>query len=201
MSKTADVAESCLEFLLLEIVTHYTEDKDPEKAKENCVKLEEIGVRVGGRLVERETLNRLRINEPTEALMYLAKDIWSLLCKKSDVKLKTNHKGLYTISDPNFRWLGHVSFPQASYIDERKAGSAMNPGLRTIQNPHLSFFTGLLKGALTALDFSATIYPEIMNGYPYGVVFTFKNVQASSSAPSIPSSFSSVPTNPPSSSK
>lgn len=195
MSTQSFVAESSLEFLLLEIISHYTEGKDLSTDSDFYVKLEDIGTHVGERLVERETLDRMRINDPLDAFKYIAKDFWNLICKKPGDSLKANsNKKMFSILDKKFRWIGHVSYPQASYIDKRTAGAAMNPNLSKIQNPYLAFFIGLLKGALIALDFSAIITAEPEPSNPYGVLFSFKNVQASSNTPSIPSSFSSVPT-------
>lgn len=196
MSSTSLVAESSLEFLLLEIISHYIEGKDLSKDDEFYGKLQDIGTHVGECLVERETLGRMRINDPLEAFKYIGKDLWTLVCQKQASGLKANtNKKTFSIIDSKFRWLSHVSFPQGSYIDKRVAGSPMNPNLGKIQNPYLSFFIGILKGALIALDFSASITAEPTQDNPYGILFSFKNVQALSNTPTIPSSFSSVPAN------
>lgn len=198
MSNTTTVAESSLEFLLLEIISYYTEGKDLSKDDEFYAKLEDIGTHVGERLMERETLDHPRITNQVEAFKYIGKDFWTLTSGKAADALKTNNSNKsFSITDKKFRWLGHVSFPQASYIDKRTAGAPMNPNLNKIQNPYLAFFIGLLKGALIALDLSAVITAMPLQDNPYGVIFSFKNIQTSSNAPSIPSTFSSVPVSPP----
>lgn len=198
MSNTNTIAESSLEFLLLEIISYYTEGKDLSKDDEFYAKLEGIGTHAGERLMERETLGHVRITNHLEAFKYIGKEFWTLTTGKAADTLKTSNSNKnFSITDKKFRWLAHVSFPQTSYIDKRTAGAPMNPNLNKIQNPYLAFFIGLLKGALIALDFSAVITAEPLQGNPYGVVFSFKNVQTSSNTPSIPSSFSSVPVSTP----
>ncbi|KAI5928632.1 transport protein particle component [Camillea tinctor] len=122
-------------------------------------RLEALGYRVGLGLVERFSRDRPRFNDTLDAIKFVCKDLWMLVFKKQVDNLKTNHRGVYVLTDNSFRPLSRMS---------------SNPGGQAVAKaqPYLWFPCGILRGALAAMGIAATVQAET-NELP-GAVFQIK---------------------------
>ncbi|CRK31450.1 hypothetical protein BN1708_005452 [Verticillium longisporum] len=121
-------------------------DEDEEKDAV-FYRLEKLGYRVGQGLVERFSRDRPRFNDTLDVIKFLCKDLWSLVFRKQVDNLKTNHRGVYVLTDNNFRPFARMS--------TEVGGQAV---LRA--QPFLWFPCGILRGALAALGVDATVQAE-----------------------------------------
>ncbi|KJZ73376.1 hypothetical protein HIM_07170 [Hirsutella minnesotensis 3608] len=94
---------------------------------------------------------------------FLCKDLWSLVFGKNIDNLKTNHRGVYVLTDNMFRPFSRMS--------TEAGGQAV---IRA--QPFLWFPCGIVRGALAALGMNATVQAEI-NDLP-GAVFQIKTLPA-----------------------
>ncbi|KXS21596.1 transport protein particle component [Gonapodya prolifera JEL478] len=113
------------------------------------LKLEMMGYRVGQALVERLTRDRPRFGDTLDVVKYVCKDLWTAAFRKQIDNLKTNHKGVYVLTDNNFRWLLRMSTEGGPGDASRKA------------YPFLAFPCGLVRGALANLGISAAVGAEV----------------------------------------
>ncbi|KAM4062219.1 transport protein particle (TRAPP) component domain-containing protein [Hirsutella rhossiliensis] len=128
-------------------------------------RLESLGYRVGQGLVERFSRDRPRFNDTLDVIKFLCKDLWSLVFGKNIDNLKTNHRGVYVLTDNVFRPFSRMS--------TEAGGQAV---IRA--QPFLWFPCGIVRGALAALGMNATVQAEI-NDLP-GAVFQIKTLPAKS---------------------
>ncbi|KFH43133.1 Trafficking protein particle complex subunit-like protein [Hapsidospora chrysogenum ATCC 11550] len=130
-------------------------------------KLEMTGYRVGQGLVERHVFSkdRPRFNDTLDVIKFLCKDLWSLVFGKNIDNLKTNHRGVYVLTDNVFRPFSRMSTEAGGQAVVRA-------------QPFLWFPCGIVKGALTALGIDATVQAEI-NELP-GAIFQIKTIPAKS---------------------
>lgn len=84
-------AESCLDFLLLELVHKYTSECSNAKALST---LECIGNRIGKQLAERCARGKPRMADDLDVIKFLCKDFWAHVFQKQVDNLKTNHRVL-----------------------------------------------------------------------------------------------------------
>lgn len=105
-------------------------------------RLEAVGQDVGMRLAEHYVLDRDRLSTDLDVVKFICKEFWELTFKKQVDILRTNHRGLYVLTDNNFRWLSKVSRPAEG--DEL----GKHPGHL---EDYLVFPCGLICGALTRL--------------------------------------------------
>ncbi|KAI2613106.1 transport protein particle component [Hypoxylon fragiforme] len=124
-------------------------------------RLEGLGYRVGLGLVERFSRDRPRFNDTLDAIKFVCKDLWMLVFKKQVDNLKTNHRGVYVLTDNAFRPLSRMS---------------VDPGAHAVvrAQPFLWFPCGVIRGALAAMGIPATVQAE-SNELP-GAVFQIKTV-------------------------
>ncbi|KAK9239089.1 transport protein particle component [Lipomyces kononenkoae] len=110
--------------------------------------VEGLGYRVGQGLVERFSQDRPRFANVLDVMKFICKDLWHLIFRKQIDNLKTNHRGVYVLTDNSFRLLMRMS---------TEAG-----GLDTITRvqPYLWFPCGVLRGALANLGVQATVIAE-----------------------------------------
>ncbi|KAI4869515.1 transport protein particle component [Hypoxylon rubiginosum] len=110
-------------------------------------RLEGLGYRVGLGLVERFSRDRPRFNDTLDAIKFVCKDLWMLVFKKQVDNLKTNHRGVYVLTDNAFRPLSRMS---------------TDPGGRAVlrAQPFLWFPCGVVRGALAAMGIAATVQAE-----------------------------------------
>ncbi|KAH9883229.1 transport protein particle component [Xylariomycetidae sp. FL2044] len=124
-------------------------------------RLETLGYRVGLGLVERFSRDRPRFNDTLDAIKFVCKDLWMLVFKKQVDNLKTNHRGVYVLTDNVFRPLSRMSTDTGGQAVARA-------------QPFLWFPCGILRGALAAMGITATVQAETSE-LP-GAVFQIKTV-------------------------
>lgn len=114
------------------------------------LRLEALGVHVGANLAERLCKDRPRFTDTLDAIKFVCKDIWTTVWDKQVDNLRTNHRGVYVLSDNTFKPLLRLSSPLGPQDTLRRA--------RT----YASLPAGIIKGALGRLDLHATsVVPEI----------------------------------------
>ncbi|RFU72255.1 trs33-trapp subunit involved in targeting and fusion of er to golgi transp [Trichoderma arundinaceum] len=128
-------------------------------------RLEAQGYRVGQGLVERFSRDRPRFNDTLDVIKFLCKDLWSLVFGKNIDNLKTNHRGVYVLTDNAFRPFSRMSTETGSRAVLRA-------------QPFLWFPCGIIRGALAALGINATVQAEV-NELP-GAIFQIKTISAKS---------------------
>ncbi|KAI1321337.1 Trafficking protein particle complex subunit 33 [Mortierella claussenii] len=111
-------------------------------------KLEMIGFRVGERLIEKISKDRMRFTDNLDVVKFVCKEVWMFLFKKQIDNLKTNHRGVYVLQDNNFRWFTRMAHEQAS--DE---------AMKRI-TPYLWYPCGILRGILSNLGIASSVIPE-----------------------------------------
>lgn len=156
-----EVAESGFEFVMMEVVEYFLRGHGasafvaPESAASEVgpsaevrAPLEALGMDVGTRLIERYAMERERLEADLDVVKFICKDFWEQTFKKQVDVLRTNHRGLYVLTDNNFRWLSRVSA-----ADAQNGGSAED---------YLLFPCGLICGALTRLGLKCRVTAEIV---------------------------------------
>ena len=139
-----------------------TMDEDEERDAVSY-RLEMQGYRVGQGLIERFSKDRPRFNDTLDVIKFLCKDLWTLVFRKQVDNLKTNHRGVYVLTDNSFRPFSRMS--------AEAGGQAV---LRA--EPFLWFPCGVVRGALAAMGITATVHAETTE-LP-GAVFQIKTVSA-----------------------
>ncbi|KAI0914388.1 BET3 family protein [Ustulina deusta] len=137
-------------------------DEDEER-EAVFFRLEGLGYRVGLGLVERFSRDRPRFTDTLDAIKFVCKDLWMLVFKKQVDNLKTNHRGVYVLTDHAFRPLSRMSVDAGGQAVARA-------------QPFLWFPCGILRGALAAMGISATVQAETSE-LP-GAVFQIKTTPA-----------------------
>ncbi|TQV92334.1 hypothetical protein V2A60_007023 [Cordyceps javanica] len=138
----------------------FEEDEEQDAAH---YRLETLGYRVGQGLVERFSRDRPRLNDTLDVIKFLCKDLWSLVFGKNIDNLKTNHRGVYVLTDNVFRPFSRMSTVAGGQAVVRA-------------QPFLWFPCGIVRGALAALGINAEVHAEI-NELP-GAVFQIKTLPA-----------------------
>ncbi|KAM0256164.1 hypothetical protein ACHAQJ_005141 [Trichoderma viride] len=136
---------------------------DEEQLDAVHYRLEAQGYRVGQGLVERFSRDRPRFNDTLDVIKFLCKDLWSLVFGKNIDNLKTNHRGVYVLTDNAFRPFSRMSTETGSQAVIRA-------------QPFLWFPCGIIRGALAALGINATVQAEV-NELP-GAIFQIKTIPA-----------------------
>ncbi|KAG5665661.1 hypothetical protein KAF25_009786 [Fusarium avenaceum] len=124
-------------------------------------RLEMLGYRVGQGLVERFSRDRPRFNDTLDVIKFLCKDLWTLVFGKNIDNLKTNHRGVYVLTDNVFRPFSRMSTEAGGQAIVRA-------------QPFLWFPCGVVRGALAALGINTSVQAEI-NELP-GAVFQIKTI-------------------------
>ncbi|KAL2830637.1 transport protein particle component-domain-containing protein [Aspergillus pseudoustus] len=152
------LSASCLDFLLIELVPMAerlakdlaADDRtlDDEEIKETAFfRLETLGYRVGQGLAERFCRDRPRFTDNLDVIKFLCKDLWQILFKKQVDNLKTNHRGVYVLTDNSFRPFARMS------MAARSEAVAM-------AQAYLWFPCGVIRGALSNLGINTTVQAE-----------------------------------------
>ncbi|KAK0629858.1 trafficking protein particle complex subunit 6B [Bombardia bombarda] len=128
-------------------------------------RLESLGYRVGQGLVERFARDRPRFNDTLDVIKFICKDLWTLVFRKQVDNLKTNHRGVYVLTDNAFRPFSRMS--------AEAGGQAV---LRA--QPFLWFPCGIVRGALAAMGINASVQAESTE-LP-GAVFQIKTIPVKS---------------------
>ncbi|KAI4276716.1 MAG: hypothetical protein LQ337_002291 [Flavoplaca oasis] len=153
---------SCFDLLLIEMVPFahrlaeqltaeragVTTRLDEEEQREAVFRrLDHLGYRVGQGLVERFSRDRPRFTDTLDMIKFLCKDIWTLVFRKQIDNLKTNHRGVYVLTDHSFRPFARMSMASPSET------------LVRVQ-PFLWFPCGIIRGALASMGIEATVQAE-----------------------------------------
>lgn len=83
-------------------------------------------------------------------MKFVCKDLWTLVFRKQIDNLKTNHRGVYVLTDNNFKPLKNMSLDRG-----RDAATQMAQA-----QPFLYFPAGLIRGALASLGIQASVVAE-----------------------------------------
>ncbi|KAL4898463.1 transport protein particle component [Aspergillus ambiguus] len=164
---------SCLDFLLIELVPmaeriakelsneeHRLEDD--ELRETTFFRLETLGYRVGQGLAERFSRDRPRFTDNLDVIKFLCKDLWTVLFRKQIDNLKTNHRGVYVLTDNSFRPFARMS------MSVRSEAVSM-------AQAYLWFPCGVIRGALANLGISTAVQAETTE-LP-GATFQIKTLQ------------------------
>jgi len=110
-------------------------------------RLESLGYRVGQGLVERFSRDRPRFTDTLDVIKFLCKDLWMLVFRKQIDNLKTNHRGVYVLTDNSFRPFARMSTEAGGQAVARA-------------QPFLWFPCGVIRGALASMGINATVQAE-----------------------------------------
>ncbi|KAH7074403.1 transport protein particle component [Paraphoma chrysanthemicola] len=143
---------------------------DEEEAREAVFhRLEGLGYRVGLGVVERFSRDSPRPTTPLDCIKFLCKDLWTLLFRKQIDNLKTNHRGIYVLTDNTFKPLSKMSFDTKKFDAALQAQVLAQTGdvalgrdantLARVQ-PFLYFPAGVIRGCLASLGITATVTAE-----------------------------------------
>ncbi|KAM0092348.1 hypothetical protein ACP6JD_004181 [Aspergillus fumigatus] len=135
---------------------------DDEIRESTFFRLESIGYRVGQGLAERFSRDRPRFTDNLDVIKFLCKDLWTILFKKQVDNLKTNHRGVYVLTDNSFRPFARMS------MASRSEATAMAQAF-------LWFPCGIIRGALSNMGIATTVQAETSE-LP-GATFQIKTVQ------------------------
>ncbi|KAL1960005.1 hypothetical protein VTO42DRAFT_673 [Malbranchea cinnamomea] len=139
---------------------------DEEDVREaTFYRLESLGYRVGQGLAERFSRDRPRFSDHLDVIKFICKDLWTILYRKQVDNLKTNHRGVYVLTDNTFRPFIRMSMAVRSEAVARA-------------QPHLWFPCGIIRGALSSLGINAMVQAETSE-LP-GATFQIKTIQAKS---------------------
>ncbi|KAK0748815.1 transport protein particle component [Apiosordaria backusii] len=141
-----------------------TVDEDEER-EAVFYRLENIGYRVGQGLVERFARDRPRFSDTLDVIKFVCKDLWGLVFRKQVDNLKTNHRGVYVLTDNNFRPLSRMSVETGG-----RSGGVQQAAV------FLWVPCGIVRGALAAMGIQATVQAETTE-LP-GAVFQIKTLPA-----------------------
>lgn len=161
-----EVSESCVDSLLIEMVSSYSHRFYATKPELAARRIEAIGYQVGHQLSERYTMERPRFSDHLEAIKFICKDFWSEIFKKQIDNLKTNHRGTFVLQDNQFRWLLHTSVdpsPDASGLTQDASGSLGENKSAQAASMYLYFPCGIIRGALTNLGIPCAVSADISN--------------------------------------
>ncbi|KAK3989496.1 trafficking protein particle complex subunit 6B [Cladorrhinum sp. PSN332] len=170
------LSASALDFLLIEMVpmayrvtnelstsqTQQTAQLEEDEEREAVFfRLESIGYRVGQGLVERFSRDRPKFTDTLDVIKFLCKDLWTLVFRKQVDNLKTNHRGVYVLTDNQFRPFSRMSTEAGGQAVVRA-------------QPFLWLPCGIVRGALAAMGIQATVQAETTE-LP-GAVFQIKTI-------------------------
>ncbi|CAA7397870.1 unnamed protein product [Spirodela intermedia] len=162
-----EVAESCVDGIVMEMVSAYSDRFYATKPELAARRIEAIGYQVGLQLSERYTMERPRFTDNLEAIKFICKEFWSELFKKQIDNLKTNHKGTFVLQDNQFRWLTRISIDQSlESPDSAQVGPpslAADSQAAQSTSMHLYFPCGIIRGALTNLGIPCAVSADISN--------------------------------------
>ncbi|KAF2854122.1 transport protein particle component [Plenodomus tracheiphilus IPT5] len=143
---------------------------DEEEAREAVFhRLESLGYRVGLGVVERFSRDAPRPTAPLDVIKFLCKDLWTLLFRKQIDNLKTNHRGIYVLTDNTFKPLTRMSFDTKKFDATMQAALVAQTGdvalgrdanSQARVQPFLYFPAGLIRGCLASLGITATVTAE-----------------------------------------
>jgi len=124
---------------------------DAEELRERVLqRLDGQGFRVGRMLAERYTRDMPRLQDNLERMKFVCKDLWMVVFRKQVDNLKTNHRGIFVLSDNTFAPIKRASLERgrdtATIMDQAQA--------------FLYFHSGVIRGALHELGMECTVQAE-----------------------------------------
>ncbi|KAF1985927.1 transport protein particle component [Aulographum hederae CBS 113979] len=111
-------------------------------------RLEGLGYRVGLGITEKFSRDKPRFSDTLDVIKFLCKDLWVLVFNKQIDNLKTNHRGIYVLTDNRFKPLTRMSLEKG------------REGMMQQAQPFLYFPSGVLRGALASLGIQANVQAE-----------------------------------------
>ncbi|EZF31238.1 hypothetical protein H109_01922 [Trichophyton interdigitale MR816] len=120
---------------------------DEEYREAIYFRLESLGYRVGLGLGERFSRDRPRFADNLDVIKFLCKDLWTILFRKQVDNLKTNHRGVYVLTDNAFRPFIRMSMSVRSEAVMRA-------------QTYLWFPCGIIRGTLASVGIEATVQAE-----------------------------------------
>ncbi|KAK8153776.1 transport protein particle component [Phyllosticta citrichinensis] len=141
---------------------------DEEELREAALyRLDMLGYRVGLGICERFSRDKPRLTDTLDVIKFLCKDLWTMIFRKQIDNLKTNHRGIYVLTDNAFKPLSKMSLEKGE--GEQSLSNAQ---------PFLYFPAGLIRGALASMGIIATVTAET-TGLP-GATFQIRTQGAKS---------------------
>eukprot|EP01128_Nolandella_sp_AFSM9_P002093 TRINITY_DN12481_c0_g1_i1.p1 TRINITY_DN12481_c0_g1~~TRINITY_DN12481_c0_g1_i1.p1 ORF type:complete len:163 (+),score=20.82 TRINITY_DN12481_c0_g1_i1:51-539(+) len=146
--QTQQVAESLLDYLLIELFDSLLLGKDGENDGANLYEIEQMGFRIGQKITEKITIDRSRFSEKIDVIKWICKDFWMVLFRKQADNLRTNHKGVFELTSNQFEWISKIS---ASTVAESQS----------LAEKYVVLPQGLIRGALSSLGVSCLVKADI----------------------------------------
>ncbi|PSC68076.1 Trafficking particle complex subunit 6B [Micractinium conductrix] len=147
-----ECAESCMDYLTLELVHHY---RDAQQGPSLQAALDAVGERVGRQLAERYARDRPPLTEPLEAMKWLCKEFWGEVFRKPVDNLRTNHRGTFVLRDTQFRWLWRLAQNQMP----PQLGLSLPPAVpkTELAADYLVLPCAIVRGALAQLGLDCSV--------------------------------------------
>ncbi|CAE6492148.1 unnamed protein product [Rhizoctonia solani] len=121
-------------------------DEDEEALR---VRLESIGMHVGANLAERISRDRPRFTDTLDMVKFICKDLWTTVWEKQVENLRTNHRGVYVLTDSPFKPLARIS------------ANGTTPEIIQKARAYAYMPAGIIRGALARLGLQGTVAPDI----------------------------------------
>jgi len=121
-----------------------------EEEEDLRLRLETIGVHIGGNVAERLCRDRPRFGDTLDAVKFICKEVWSTCWDKQVDNLRTNHRGVYVLQDNQFKPITRISSFEGTQDALRRA------------KIYVAMPAGIIKGALARMGFQTTVIPEIV---------------------------------------
>lgn len=127
-------------------------------------RLEALGQAVGLRLAEFHAHQREMPDQDLDIVKFICKDFWEAIFRKQIDVLRTNHRGLFVLTDNNFPWLASV------------ASTSSHAGK---PEEYVVFPCGIICGALTRLGLRCRVTADLFPTSPgYRCSFNVQLVQS-----------------------
>lgn len=114
-------------------------------------RLEALGQAVGVRLAEFHAHQREMPDQDLDIVKFICKDFWEATFRKQIDVLRTNHRGLFVLTDNNFPWLASV---------------ATTPSHHGLPEEYVVFPCGIICGALTRLGLRCRVTADLFPTSP-----------------------------------
>jgi len=112
-------------------------------------RLEAIGLHVGANITERLCHGRAGFADSLDIVKFVCKELWSTCWDKQVDNLRTNHRGVYVLTDNSFKPIGRISSWESRADATRRA------------RLYVAIPAGIIRGALMRLGLQVTVTPEI----------------------------------------
>jgi hypothetical protein len=149
----SEVAKSLLDVLMLELVfftvEHYRQGKNRDDIQEMAFyKLEQYGYTIGQKLAQQQQQQSL-VRDQLVIVKWICCEFWQSVFGKQIDTLKTNHRGVYVLTDNNMSLLRPFTM------------STGHPDIPALTVLYLAVPCGLLRGALSGLQLKASVKAQL----------------------------------------